>query len=504
VSPQPDDPEPEADEDVDAFGMSASGRRDRRTTMSVEGVQLVDGAADPTPGLVLVYSRLYPQLPAALPLTQAVTTLGREADNTLSIPEAPISRYHARFERRADGNVWAVDRQSRNGTFVNGERIGEQPLREHDVLRVGDTLFRFAPSGAHAYTAYRIDGTVAREARPFSHHIAEPLLRGGYQIDALLDRIAKVAHSTISVVITGESGTGKELAAREIHRLSGRAGPFQALNCASLPETLLESELFGYRRGAFTGATSDKIGILRAADGGTLFLDEIGDMPIEAQAKLLRVLQEREVTPVGATVSERVDLRVVCATHRDLTRQVAEGSFRGDLLARLRELSLELPPLRERREDICALVRHFLVKYGQRPDAVTFPFMLALAHYDWPYNVRELESVIRVGTTISAGAPLDVANLPDTVRRALTRQSPPVSGAVSLLPQSLVPPSPSPLPARERGEARASAPTEQQLRELLTRHRGNIAAVGRELGKERMQIHRWLQRYALDPEQFRS
>ena len=476
-----------------------------RTTTSVEGIPSFDVVSDPTPGLALIYSRLHAHLPSTVPFAVPTVSLGRESDNTLSIPEAAVSRYHARFERRPDGHTWVVDAQSTNGTFVNGRRVREAPLAAHDVVRIGDTLFRFVEQGIYGYGAYRIDGSIVRQARPFVHGVEKALLVGGYQIDAIIDRIAKVAQSSIAVVVTGESGTGKELVAREIHRLSGRKGNFMAINCAALPENLIESELFGYRRGAFSGATSDKSGLVRAAHGGTLFLDEVGDMPLEAQAKLLRVLQEKEVLPLGATQAEPVDVRVVCATHRHLEAHVEQGRFRGDLFARLRELQVGLPSLRERREDLYPLVLSFLERQGLGETSVGFPFMLALAHYNWPYNVRELESAVRVALTLSAGAPLDLMHLPEAVRRALDKHGAPADpapsgaedAAANTFPQGKLVETPKPKP---RGEA----PTEERLREMLTRHKGNIAAVGRELGKERMQIHRWLQRYGLDPDQFRQ
>lgn len=480
-----------------------------RTTTSVEGIPSFDVVSDPTAGLALVYSRLHMHLPSAVPFAVPLVSLGRESDNTLSIPEAAVSRYHARFERRADGRVWVVDNQSTNGTFVKGRRVKEHPLVMHDIVRIGDTLLRFVEHGIYGFGAYRLDGSVVQQARPFTHGIDRPLLVGGYQIDAILDRIAKVAQSNIAVVVQGESGTGKELVAREIHRLSGRKGPFQAINCAALPANLIESELFGYRRGAFSGATSDKPGLVRAAHGGTLFLDEVGDMPLEAQAKLLRVLQEKEVLPLGATTSERVDVRVVCATHRDLEASVAQGIFRGDLLARLRELLVTLPPLRDRREDLFLLVLHFLQRLGRTGADITFPFMLAVAHYDWPYNVRELESAVRVAVTLSCGAPLDLMHLPETVRRALDGHGAPADAApeARLLPttaQTLRDPSHPDANLRvPAARPRGDAPSEDELRSLLTRHNGNIAAVGRELGKERMQVHRWLRRYNLDIEAFR-
>ncbi len=479
-----------------------------RTTTSVEGIPSFDAVSDPTAGLALVYSRLHMHLPSAVPFAVPTVSLGRESDNTLSIPEAAVSRYHARFERRACGRVWVVDNQSTNGTFVNGRRVKEHPLAMHDIVRIGDTLLRFVEHGIYGFGAYRLDGSVVQQARPFSHAIEQPLLIGGYQIDAIIDRIAKVAQSNIAVVVHGESGTGKELVAREIHRLSGRKGPFQAINCAALPANLIESELFGYRRGAFSGATTDKPGLVRAAHGGTLFLDEIGDMPLEAQSKLLRVLQEKEVLPLGATSAERVDVRVVCATHRDLEACVAQGGFRGDLLARLRELSVSLPPLRNRREDLYLLVLHFLSRLDRSSADLSFPFMLALAHYDWPYNVRELESAVRVAVTLSGGAPLDLIHLPETVRRALDGHGLPAEAApeARVLPataQTLREPAAGVSARSSQQRGRGDTPSEEDLRSLLVRHNGNIAAVGREMGKERMQVHRWLRRYNLDIEDFR-
>ena len=461
------------------------------TTASIEAIPAVEATRDPTPGFVLIYSRLHKQLPAAVPFASETTTFGREVDNVLCIPEAAVSRYHGRVERRADG-CWIVDNGSTNGILVNGERVTSTKLADHDVVRVGDTLARFAERGIYGYGAYRVDGSVVESARPIRHGIEGCPLVGGYQIDRLLERIAKVANTQLSVIVTGESGTGKELVARTLHRASGRGGPFQAINCAALPANLIESELFGYRKGAFTGAAQDKTGLVKAAHQGTLFLDEIGDMPPEAQAKLLRVLQERQVLPVGATVPEPVDVRVVCATHRTLEDLVASGSFRGDLFARLREFTAHLPPLRERREDLYPLVRHFLEKGGRADAAVSLPYMVGLAHYGWPYNVRELESAVKLSIALSEGqAELDLPHLPETIRQSLEGHGEKRGGDAT------------PPPA-ERPTRKAGPPSEAELRQLLRDNEGNIAAVGRALGKERMQIHRWLKRYSIDPNEYRS
>jgi DNA-binding NtrC family response regulator len=441
-----------------------------------------------TPGLVLVYSKIHAQLPSAVALEAASTTIGREADNDLSIPESAVSRYHAILERRNDGGVWLIDRGSTNGIIVNGTRTQAARLYAHDLIRIGDAMFRFAEHNASAYVTYRLDGSVDHTARPVRHRLVSGLV-GGFRIDELLDRVDKVARTTLACVIHGESGTGKELLARTIHDASGRSGPFRAINCAALPPNLIDSELFGYRKGAFTGATQDKPGLVRTAHLGTLFLDEIGDMPPEAQSKLLRVLQEREVLPIGATEPEKVDVRVVSATHRDLEAEVAMGRFRGDLLARLREFVVRIPPLRERREDLYSLTRHFLKRAG-RPDAnTTLPFMLGLAHHAWPYNVRELESAMKLSVALADGVDLDIRHLPDTIQHALRQ------------PARL---SARPPPAAPSYPLGGEAPTEHDLRALLSKNKGNIAAVGRELGKERMQVHRWLKRYAINIDDYRD
>ncbi len=222
---------------------------------------------------------------------------------------------------------------------------------------------------------------------------------------ALLADLNRLSRSRATVLITGESGTGKEVAARALHELSSRSeGPFIAFNCASVPRDLFDAQLFGYRRGAFTGARDSRPGMIRAADGGTLFLDEVGELPLEAQAKLLRFLENREVQPLGADRPVKVDVRVVAATHRDLRGMVGERRFREDLLYRLRVIPLHLPPLRERREDILPLARHFLSKLGGArlsPDAAA-----ALRSHPWPGNVRQLRNVLERSIAYAPGGPI--------------------------------------------------------------------------------------------------
>ncbi|HKP67903.1 MAG TPA: sigma-54 dependent transcriptional regulator [Pyrinomonadaceae bacterium] len=244
--------------------------------------------------------------------------------------------------------------------------------------------------------------------------------------------VEKVANTTANVLILGESGTGKELIARAIHLNSGRSSqPFLAVNCGALPESILESELFGHTRGAFTGAVADKKGLFRSASGGSLFLDEIGEMPIALQVKLLRALQEHEVTPVGSAVPVKFDARIIAATNKDLGEEVKAGRFREDLFYRLNVIEMSIPPLRERREDIPLLAKHFAAKTARSQSAsekgVSREVMAALANYDWPGNVRELENAIERAFILS-GDEIDVESLPSKIGAATSGTYPSLDG----------------------------------------------------------------------------
>lgn len=229
--------------------------------------------------------------------------------------------------------------------------------------------------------------------------------------------VRKVADTEATVLITGESGTGKELVARAIHSMSSRrAQPFVAINCAAIPRELLESELFGHVKGAFTGAVRDKAGKFQTAEGGTLFLDEVGELPVELQPKLLRALQEREVEPVGGTVPRKLDVRVVAATNADLEEAIAAGTFREDLYYRLAVIPVHLPPLRERPEDIPLLVRHFTAKHGAQSVTFAPDALAALRRYAWPGNVRELENTVERILILRNSDTIGADELPDKVR----------------------------------------------------------------------------------------
>lgn len=441
-----------------------------------------------SPGFVLLYAEAHPALPAAWPFTKTTLTVGREPPSDVALPVSAVSRLHA--EVRWDGTGWVIrDAQSRNGVLVNGCRIAECHLEPLDEVRIGDAILKFVDKQAEEYQKYRLDGSMAPGSARAAQNPSSVV--GGYRMDSIVADMERIAASELNVLLLGPSGTGKEVVANELHRLSGRPGPLCAINCAAIPANLLESELFGYRRGAFSGADRDKPGLIRAAHRGTLLLDEIGDMPLDAQAKLLRVIQSKEVLPLGATQPEHVDLRIACATHRDLTRLRHENRFREDLFARLNEYQVRLPALHERKEDIHSLFRSFLGRHG-RPDLKpSVPFMVALLHHDWPHNVRELEAATKRAAALATQPVLEVDLLPDAVREAVQDYGR-SSGPASTL---------DPIAA---ADASPGAPSEEQLRALLQRHAGNVAAVGRELGKARMQIHRWMKRHGIEVDEYRS
>jgi len=261
---------------------------------------------------------------------------------------------------------------------------------------------------------------------------ATPLVGDSPSMRAVHEMVARVADSPSTVLITGESGTGKELIAKALHRGSSRRDkPLIKVNCAAIPKDLVESELFGYERGAFTGAVGSKPGRFELADTGTLFLDEIGEVPVEMQVKLLRALQESEFERVGGIKTIRVDVRLVAATNRDLKQLIAEGRFREDLYYRLAVVPIALPPLRERREDIPPLVRHFIEKYdqrlGKRVEGIEDAAMALLLDYAWPGNIRELENLMERSVLFADGPVIHAASLPDSLRERGAHPSGPIA-----------------------------------------------------------------------------
>ncbi|MCS7082840.1 MAG: sigma-54 dependent transcriptional regulator [Bacteroidetes bacterium] len=314
--------------------------------------------------------------------------------------------------------VIVITKYATVGTAVNAMRLGAfdylvKPIRHEELLLIIEK----------ALEKRRLMIEVQNLRRQVQHRFSfENIIAYSEAMLAVIKKAKRVALTNATLLIEGESGTGKELLAKAIHQHSRRAaGPYVAINCGALPESLLESELFGYKKGAFTGAVSDKPGLIEEANGGTLFLDEIGEMPLSVQVKLLRVLQEGEIRRVGDVQLRRVDVRVIAATNRDLGRLVEQGRFREDLYYRLNVIPIRIPPLRERKEDIPPLVKHFLAKFSEElrhpVKEITPEAMEALLRYDWPGNVRELENTIERCVILSHDDVIGPEDLPEWARR---------------------------------------------------------------------------------------
>ena len=307
----------------------------------------------------------------------------------------------------------------------------------------------------------------------------------------VFELVKKAARSEANILVLGESGTGKELVARAIHANSERASrPFVPVDCASLPEHLLESELFGHEKGAFTGAVRTKSGLIEMANHGTLFLDEIGELPLALQSKFLRALQERTIRRVGGTGLIEVDMRVVSATNRDLREEIAQGRFREELFYRINVIAIELPPLRERAGDVTLLAHAFLEKYSRGQGlALDEAALAALEAYAWPGNVRELQNVIERACALADGSTVRPRDLPDYV---LAR--PAAAGAVA---DGRAPSTRTDLPLKQAKEHWMQQLEGSYLRELLDRHQGNVSAAARVAGIDRKTFHRLINKYRL-------
>jgi transcriptional regulator with AAA-type ATPase domain len=389
----------------------------------------------------------------------------------LRIADQRISSIHARLNVHA-AFVSIEDAESKNGVLVNGRREQSLRLGDGDLIQLGGTFFLFRLIEPDVGD----DDFFAEGAPAEGLATLLPALR--QEFTALAD----IARSAVPVLIHGESGTGKELVARAIHVISNRRGPLVPINCGALPSTLIESELFGFRKGSFSGATEDRLGAIRESHSGTLFLDELGDLPLAAQPALLRALQQRQVSPIGTSRPVDVDLRVVAATHCDLNSLVKTGRFRADLMARINGFRLTLPALRARREDVGLILATILrrmrsaaapVDIRLDPDAARQLFT-----YDWPLNMRELEQSLSAAIVIGKGH----INA-DTLR--LAEDAKPMK-----------PPSPV------TGGSRLSPIQEDlrmQLQTLLEANNGNISAVARAMNKDRTQIRRWIKAFGMTP-----
>jgi DNA-binding NtrC family response regulator len=454
--------------------------RERTQTALLSTVARGEGAQVP---LLLCCGRADGAVAAALraiPVGEGVHIgrAGGEAAATgqLLLDDPLVSGRHAQLGR-SGGSYQLTDESSKNGTFVEGERLGGvAPLADGARLFIGNHAFVF-----RQVPASDLEAIEEERAGPLG-----PVPTTSPVLARICHKLRRLAVTEAELLLAGETGVGKEVYARAIHAASRRPGRFAAINCAALPRDLVESELFGYRSGAHSTAHVAKAGLLEEAEGGTLFLDEIGEMPLEAQTKLLRFLQDKELVPLGATRPRKLDVRVVAATNRAVGPGSTSG-LRDDLLARLGASPLRLPPLRERIEDLGALVAHFARAAGARPIFALGAFR-ALVLHGWPLNVRELEKVLLAAFALTEGRrPVDLRDLPEAVGQ-------PAAGAGTPAPV---------VAARLQRKSPEPAPSAQELETLLEQHGGRVAEVSRALGRQRAAVWRWIKQLGLKPEKFR-
>jgi DNA-binding NtrC family response regulator len=401
--------------------------------------------------------------------------VGTHLSNDLALEDRTVSRHHFEIVYTDKGYL-LVDLASTNGTFVDGQRVERAYLPSGAAIRVGGTTLSFA------HVNEEISVEPDRDAQ------LGGMVGSSVKMRQVFGLIKKIAPMDVPVIIQGETGTGKELAARAIHDLSPRrTGPFLVLDCGAIPANLIESEFFGHEKGSFTGATSMRPGAFERANGGTIFLDELGELQLELQPKLLRVLENGEVRRIGSNDLVHVDVRVIAATNRDLVKEVQEGNFREDLYFRLSVINLQMPPLRQRGEDIAHLVRYHLnspeivARYGRK--RFSTEAMDRMMAYAWPGNVRELINVISHVLTFAEGDVIEVANLP---------------------PRLLGEEKKSPLPFNEHlsfkeAKDQVLAQFEREyLGSLLVRCGGNVSQAARQSGMHRKSIERLAKKYQLD------
>lgn len=395
--------------------------------------------------------------------------MGKHPSNDVVLDGQGVSRYH--LELRAEPNrVLVKDVGSKNGSFYNGARVTEVRVGAGASIRIG------GPGGLEL--TIELDRQPSIAPSQADHFGA--MIGSSRAMRSVFTILEKTASSTTTLLLTGETGTGKELVAEAIHSRSPRADkPLIIVDCGAIPHHLIESELFGHRKGAFTDAREDRKGAFESADGGTLFLDEIGELPLELQPKLLRAVESRSIQPLGETGRKPVNVRLLAATHRDLQAQVSAGRFRQDLFFRLAVVTVPLPPLRERGEDVLLLARHFLEHLGQA-DAIEIDGSIkqALLGYTWPGNVRELRNAIERAVHLGAEHAIPMAQ-----------------GAEDTPPSPAQAPD---LPFKEAKEQIVVAFERAYLVRLMERHGGNISAAARDAGIDRNYIYRLLKKHGID------
>jgi transcriptional regulator with GAF, ATPase, and Fis domain len=426
-------------------------------------------------------------------LDRDVVRIGSHGDNDLVVVDPTVSRHHAEVVRARDG-ILLRDNGSMNGTFVGPIRIREVYLAPETRFRVGHTEIVFEPA----------DEII--EVLPSRESYFENMVGASVCMRELFGMLERVAATELTVLVSGETGTGKELVSRALHNRSRRAkGPFVVFDCGATTESLVESELFGHERGAFTGAVASRPGIFEMAHGGTVFMDEIGELPLDLQPKLLRVLEQREVRRVGSSRVRSVDVRIVAATNRDLRDEVDQGRFREDLYYRLAVVELPLPPLRDRLEDLPLLVEHILRKAShERGGLWVSPEVLKVFRaYHWPGNVRELCNAVERAIPFSDGLVITLDSLPESLRAASrpeenTPALPEAEGGRSSRLDASELERVSSLPFKDAKDQLIEAFERQYLIDLLERHGGNVSRAARAAGMDRKSVSRLLKKHGIE------
>lgn len=411
-----------------------------------------------------------------------VVRIGAADGNHFILTDTTVSRRHAEITRTPDGIVLR-DLGSTNGTFLGQVRIKEVFLGESRTFRVGKTEMEFMVLDEI------VDIVPAKETK-FEGMVGQSVtMRETFSV---LDRVGR---TELTVLVTGETGTGKELVSQAIHqRSTRRSGPFVVFDCGAVARNLIESELFGHERGAFTGAVASRAGVFEQAHGGTIFLDELGELPLELQPALLRVLEQREVRRVGDRRVRSVDVRVVAATNRDLQQLVKEGRFREDLFYRLAVVEVHLPPLRDRPEDFPLLVEHILrsASFDHSVRGVAPDVAQILSAYHWPGNVRELRNTLLRAIPFCEGDLIDMQALPEALLRGAEGGAPDVAEAALGLPLP-----DSDMSLKEAKDHLIEAFEKRYLEDLLERCDGNLSKAARDAGVDRKTIARMLKRHGI-------
>jgi DNA-binding NtrC family response regulator len=416
-------------------------------------------------------------------LNRKVTRIGKKEDNDIALLDNTVSRHHIEIEMTADSYL-LKDTNSTNGTFINGLKVKEAYLSPGDVIKIGNSEIEFVA----------FDEKVRIEPSPLQ--VFGELVGKSKKMRQIFALLEKVAPSLATVIIEGETGTGKELVAKAIHGASQRKDkPFVVFDCSAVAPTLIESELFGHEKGAFTGAIKQRKGAFEAAYGGTVFLDEIGELTLELQPKLLRALEQREVKRVGSNEKVDLDVRVVCATNRDLRKEVDEGRFREDLYYRLSVVKVHLPALRERAEDIPLIIKKFLElgRFNRQPDGklkvirVEDDALKLLQRYQWPGNVRELANVIERVVSMADRDTISASNLSYVFQEMEQMVEPTEKMTID-----------TSLPFKEAKQKVVEVFERDYLVELLTRNNFNVSRASREAQIDRKHLRNLLKKYEIN------